>query len=269
MNGGSDGSSRADPKTLTRQDVERFAALPTSAGSAFVSGSLLEGWGHATSDLDVYIVSDDWSGLEDAETHATPVALEPSRILTAGVWVGEGRWDLQYWLAAQVDQVFAKVEGDPDSRPPELAPLGADEIEFLHRLSIGHPVFGGDWFAERVERLGRSRFQRMEAARMLASADGFLDDALGLLETGDLESAVLAAHRSLRFTIDGFLCHYGELNPSEKWRARKFRRAQPAEISWDEYWALETMRDLDRDDPAAWVLRVVERCRELQAGVPL
>jgi hypothetical protein len=45
--------------------------------------------------------------------------------------------------------------------------------------------------------------------------------------------------------------------------------AAPPQITYDAYWAIETMADLDRDKPAAWVEAVIARCKDILLEVEM
>jgi hypothetical protein len=78
---------------------------------------------------------------------------------------------------------------------------------------------------------------------------------------------VLAATLAFDYVVDGLVAADGELSPNPKWRARKMLRAQPLALTWDEYWAVETKRELDLDQPEQWTRGVLARCQELMASV--
>jgi hypothetical protein len=52
---------------------------------------------------------------------------------------------------------------------------------------------------------------------------------------------------------------YGTM--TAKWRARRMRDAAPGALSFDQYWSMETMQDLDPADPGNWVRRTISWCK--------
>jgi hypothetical protein len=109
----------------------------------------------------------------------------------------------------------------------------------------------------------------MVAQRSFGTADSLFEDALGMLEVGDSLSAVLAAHEGFGRAIDGLLAAHGQFSPRRKWRAQKMLRGNPRLMSFDAFWAIETMRDFDVDQPETWVRSVIETARELMMEVEL
>jgi hypothetical protein len=104
--------------------------------------------------------------------------------------------------------------------------------------------------------------------RTLARADSFLEDAIGQLGAGDVESAVISAKMAFSHCVDALLESAGEYGfYTPKWRARRMRAVAPGAISFEDYWAIETMRGYDPADPGAWVSSVVRTCQRLSMKI--
>lgn len=260
--------SRAGIVEAAREALLRHELLPEHVDSAFVSGSLVVGWGHPNSDLDVYVVSDDPPPVPIMSTYRVPV--EPETIGTIVRYVDEGRVDVEYWRPAQIDQIVRKVgDYDFEGDVPTTEVLESEEIDILSRLAAAAPIEGEDWLAARQAELEASAVRTIVTLVLFQGADDALDDADGLLKSHDLPAAVLSARRAFGLTVDGLTASYGELAQGERWRARKLLRTKPAELSWDEYWEIETMRGFDEDEAARWVQDVASRCRSLMGSVDL
>jgi hypothetical protein len=80
---------------------------------------------------------------------------------------------------------------------------------------------------------------------------------------------VLTARLAYGHAVDALLAGYGETSPQPKWRVRRMRAAAPGEIPFEDFWAIETMRDLDPADPLPWIKAVVRACQDLAAEVEL
>jgi hypothetical protein len=257
-----------DEITLERLRDESIVPDSVEPLCVFLSGSIIAGWGHQNSDVDVYVVTESPPDVEPSEWAPRPV--DPPSIPIVIRFVDGTRWDVEYWLDAQVDQVLDKVVS-ADLEGDRIAGfnLTPDDKDFIYRLAIGRPVAGAEWLRRRQDALDRARYATIVASFAFNEADSFIEDAVGQLQSGDDVSAVLAVRIAFGLAVDGLLATKGELSPSPKWRARKMRRACPPEISWDDYWSLETMRDFDADDPAGWVRQVIERCQEVTLAVDL
>jgi hypothetical protein len=222
----------------------------------YASGSVVAGWGHATSDLDLFVVAGEPQPVVPPAT-ALRIPAGPGVVPMLTLAVDGGTWDVKVFGAGQVDELVARCEGDPRTRLEEAV------VGFLYRLDIAVPISGEAWLRERQRRLRALPFQAMVAAQHTRRGTSLLHDAASLLAS-DPPSAVVAAREGLGCAVDGLLARYGQLSPGRKWRARRFRLARPAELSWEEYWRLETMRDLDPERPEAWVRAVIDRCGRLE-----
>jgi hypothetical protein len=259
------------PWALTDWTDDTLAAhdlLPRTYDAVFVSGSVVVGWAHANSDVDVYVVSDEPAPLQPQSF--ARVAVDPPAVPSVVAFVHGRRIDVEYWLPTQLEQILAKVaQIDFEGTESAGSDLMPEEINILFRLSVGQPLAGEQWLRAMQRRITASAVRPILTSLYFNKADGLIDDAVGQMRSGDSASAVIAARNAFGLTIDGLLAHHGQLVPAEKWRARKFERANPPEIEWDEYWRIETMSELDRNDPEAWVVAVVERCQALIAQVDI
>lgn len=200
-----------------------------------------------------------------------PVSLEPSVVPVVTIVVEGRRWELRYWLDRQVDQVLRKVDWEHfEAATDAVKVLLPTEELFLERLVDCLPLSGVAWVQRRRRELGATAFRALVTSRSLAEADDAVEDALGQLSSGDPESAVLSARKGFGHIVDAMLesaGNYGSHTP--KWRARRFREVSPSLLSFDDYWRLETMRDLDLRDPRPWVERVCTVCKDLSLDVKI
>lgn len=243
--------------------------LPGSYQSIFVSGSLVRGWGNATSDLDIsVVVTEPWHSSIDEITY---VALDPDSVPWESTFVDGRRWEIEYWLESQVDQTFAKVSWEQfNGKQAAWKKLSPQEDSFLERFPHSEPIDGAGWLAGRKEQLAGSAHRSVLVTRSLDYMDSFVEDATGQLDVGDLESAVISVKIAFGHAVDALLAGCGQFGSRwPKWRARRFRAADPPVISFEEFWDVETMRDYDPDAPHAWVERVVLLCQRIANGLSI
>ncbi|MEU7058737.1 hypothetical protein [Streptomyces sp. NPDC046197] len=250
-------------------ELRRRGLVPEDTLTVFNVGSVARGWANPTSDFDFYLVSRTVPGVEGART--VPVPLAHETISTYMFQMDGRRWEVAYWLDSQVDQMLEKVSWEQfDAGVSSLKAMVDTEELFLERIVTGLPLFGEDWLKRRRAELDETAYRAFVTTRSLAEADGNVEDALGMLEVGDIESAVMAARKALGHSVDAVLegsGNYGSRTP--KWRARRVKEAGLELIPFETFWALETMADYDADDPAAWVRRVVTLCKDLSIEVEI
>ncbi|MFD5483313.1 hypothetical protein [Streptomyces hawaiiensis] len=251
--------------------------LPDTYLCVYAAGSLVRGWGNETSDLDLYVVTDD--GASDEGENGTPaasagvedfhpVALTPDRVPVAVPTLGDRRGDVEYWSAGQLEQLMAKISWEAYRSERDIGAT-VSQVERDALVKLGHAIAldGVPWLEERQRLLRSSAFGRTIAARGLDLADTFAEDALGQLGSGDAESAVLTAKLAFGYAADALLAHHGEYGTTAKWRSKRYRAAAPTVLPFEPYWRIETMRDYDPDDPGRWIEDVIGCVRRISMEV--
>jgi predicted nucleotidyltransferase len=247
------------------QQALRPGLVPAESRSAYVVGSIARGWVHESSDVDIFVVMDQpWRGQTSS---SSAVLLQPDRVPALVTYVDGRRWELRYWLDAQVDQMLDKVSWarfDEEGDPTVLSDV---EFRFLERMRHGVALTGQEWLTARCQQLDESAFRAIAITGALQRVDAAMEDALGCLASGDAESAVLSARVAFGNAVDALLAGAGELGRDVKWRPRRMRLVQPPLLPYDRYWQLETMRELDPDNPREWVEEVGRLCQAISAEV--
>ncbi|MFC0097947.1 hypothetical protein ACFFKH_10440 [Micromonospora marina] len=249
--------------------LQQRSLVPDGCRAVLLVGSAAKGWSNAKSDYDFYLVCDEpWR----APNHGIlNLPLDPPEIQTESFYAHDRRWEATYWLATQVKQILAKVSWEEFEKDRVAGQVLAGREEMLlERLTVCVPLLGGQWLAERQREVDASAFRSLIVTRSLGAADDSVEDALGQLESGDLHSAVLSARKALGHSVDALLEQHGQYGShSPKWRPHRFRAANPAILSFDRYWAVETMQNFDPDKPEKWVTDVLTLCQDIAMKVEL
>ncbi|MBT2395732.1 nucleotidyltransferase domain-containing protein [Streptomyces sp. ISL-100] len=240
--------------------------LPEHYEAAFVVGSQARGWGNALSDVDICVVTrEPWTSDDHGLIH---VLLTPDTVTTEGFHSGELAWELKYWLDGQVDQMIEKVAWSAFNGSTLVGQrLTREEEKFLDRMLTCVPLAGADWVLRRQGEIKQSAFRAFVTTECLNLADDYVIDAVGQLEAGDVDSAVLCARTAFGHAVDAVLASHGDLGRLNKWRARRLSSVRPEEISYEEYWNVETMRTFDPAAPEAWVRETAWLCKRLAMEV--
>lgn len=247
-------------------ELEAHGALPRERLALFAAGSLIRGWGNDKSDLDLYVITDaPWAGERVAEDR---VWAQPGTVPVQAFYVDRRRWDVEYWLEDQIDQLVAFVSHERfESGACDAAQLSSPELALIQRLDACAVVEGQAWIDRRRAQFVGSAVRSAVAAQHLYQLDLRTEDATGMLAAGDCASAVLAARMALGFAVDALLASAGEFSRQPKWRARRVKDG--FEPLFAQYWALETMRGYDEADPGAWVTEVLRFCQQIAEEVQL
>jgi len=183
---------------------------------AWVSGSIVEGLGNPSSDLDVYTVvprlhENGVDSIRHDDTHQIEVYFSNAR-----------RIDVEYWAQEPIEALALKLSTAPigDSSKNILDYFSEAEVEFIHRLHIGIPVLGEAAFRVLQGRFCRERLSRYLFENKRIYLDDAFDDTVGLLEEGDLLSATFRVRCALDFSADILLYALGVTNHKDKHRYR-------------------------------------------------
>jgi hypothetical protein len=263
-----------NPKDRTSMDTKAWLAplrerdlLPPDALATFVVGSAARGWHNARSDFDIYVVTPEpW---ETDTSGSILMPLNPPRVRSEMFYQDGRRWEVTYWTESQIEQMLAKVSWAEYGRETIAGEvLSPREEVSLARLGNCLPLLGEEWIARRRTELTESAFRSFVVVRSLGAADDAVEDALGQMESGNLECATMSARRALGHAVDALLEGEGEYGSHmPKWRPNRFRAAAPTALSFEEYWALETMRGYDLADPRPWIRDVLTICQDISMRV--
>jgi hypothetical protein len=241
---------RVDPGVVPQ--VPTFAeiveAYPVVAGASCVcvAGSVVLGWGHAFSDLDLYVLSE--RPLEPdprLEIYQREVSTEDPAISIAIGEVGPYRLDFEFWRTGQVDEIVGRFSGDVvDQEAPEL---DKTEQDMLYRLVSGRALHGEGWWRACRERILASHYGHWFADNRKLKAESGLEDVAGMLASGDREAALLASHETFTLALEALLATYGDFSVTRKWLHRRLLAYEPREIDAELAWRTLTMHGAAED----------------------
>jgi predicted nucleotidyltransferase len=261
-----DGARKMPDPARCLDELRSRDLLPDRYECVYATGSIVRGWGNETSDFDLYVITD--APWQSETSDPSPVALFPETIGVEIFHVDGVRWDVEYWTTGQVDQAIAKTSWKEYEEKASIGDLiTVFERDFLERLLYAMPVDGAEWLEQRRRQVADSAFRRMIVARALHNVDTVVEDAVGMLRQGDHDSAVLAARLAFTWAVDALTAAHGVMARSTKWQARRLREAEQSVLSYEDYWAIETMRGYDPADPQRWVADVIAACRTIATNV--
>lgn len=242
--------------------------VPDTCLALYAVGSAARGWSNRRSDLDLCLISTEpWFPPDSVEI---PVPLRPSLFRRHTFHADNHVWDLTYWLDDHVEQMLTKISwAEFDQvRASSDDVLAPQEAVFLGRMAMCVPLVGEAWVARRRAEIDVSAFRSILVTRSLGAANLAIEDALGQMEIGDHDSAVLSARIAFDQTVDALLAERGEYESHiPKWRARRFRAADLRTLTFSSYWAIETMREFDHENPSKWISDVLTLCQDLALKV--
>jgi hypothetical protein len=246
-----------------------LGAMPPDAVAVLLVGSQARGWANPTSDYDFCIVTE--QPFSSDETRTVGVPLDPPITTVREVIVAERRCELAYWTEGQIRQMLDKVSWSRfESTEASLKALVDVEQTLLERLATAVPTAGEEWLEATRRAVDESAFRAFITTFSISSAEGKLEDIVGMVEVNDLESAVLAARLALDHMVDALLDSHGVYGTGiPKWRMRRLRDLAHPVFSPERYWELITMTGHGAADAAGWVDAVVAQCQDLALEIEI
>ncbi|WP_172934562.1 hypothetical protein [Streptococcus sp. 2106] len=198
--------------------IERFEKM--SPLSAFVAGSIYEGFGNRRSDLDVFLVVDyfDFSILEQFVLDNNKFSLyKAGKKVILTVTENEKDFDIELHLKDNIS-FYCKRINDLKMSPENIY------YDFFHRLKFAEPVFGEDWFYDLKETLNYQHFNLLSPLTYQMQYGLKVTDILGEFEQENFITSYRNAMLLLEDCINSFLSLHGETNPKKKWLIKKIQR---------------------------------------------
>jgi hypothetical protein len=215
----------------------------------YISGSLIEGFGNAASDVDVFLITPrprDYRG-------------------PFGTVLGDYYVDLEIYTAEQMHDLSARVGAVDPADFAGVWKLRQPDLDLYYRTLIGEACHNDGGF----ETL-RGRFDRDTIARLIAVWCGLryaasMQHAEEELAAGRLVNAVVACEAAAASALDSYLARNGEAFSSLKWRFQKLARLHAAPSGlYERAWELKAP---GARDAGTYLSLVASFAAELGMGV--
>lgn len=243
-----------DIATLTTLGRKVSDAYPDKL-FAFISGSLVEGFGNASSDLDVFIVTKDDSRDLPAQGSATRFRFEDYAIDVD--FQDRRRIDTEVWQLSKIMNAVSSIANCGLDTWVAASTLDEKVIDLAHRIRIGVPVAGDEEFAATKSGFDWERLRRILCHRFLNDYNAQAEDAAGAIKANDFGSALIMSRIVLGSALDALLAAHGMTNPKPKWRYRKLLAHNDQKLL-KRYLEIEVEPD---DNPAGILSRARDRVR--------
>lgn len=212
--------------------------LPVEPDTIFISGSVTEGYGHAASDLDVFVIYPRQVRVE------ADLAWESHTVLSR--WLSNWRLDIESWEKAEILAAAGRLRsiGTEDWEACRNAKLA--DIHIAHRVRGGIPIQSEANFRELQKAFDYAHLSQILISRCVSWFESVADDVVGAIDSGHAGLALLTVREAVGLAIDAYIASKGETNTKAKWRFAKLRRLGETDVL-ERYWAVELPR-VDRRD---------------------
>lgn len=190
-------------------------------GAIFLAGSLIEGFGNRTSDLDVMIVS-------DLSLDGIDYVIRKDHMLINMIFGVSRRIDLEYLHSQALLAPIAEIAAL--DIPVDFVAERIDERQelLIHRLLHAVPVFETPIYRALIETAQGCDFRRYMVKRCMHKIDGAALDLEGMVDRGDPDEVLLRLYDIVDHTVDAVRFAHGFTNPLGKWRIRSLRSMPPS-----------------------------------------
>ncbi|WP_328873961.1 hypothetical protein OHT76_29945 [Streptomyces sp. NBC_00287] len=196
---------------------ELLGGLPVEdALTIFVSGSRAEGWSTAGSNYNFYAIGDIPPGIKPIGGFSVPGGTQ--RVASHHLLHGDDRVIVRYWSEHDVHWALEQVRFHELRPTLEIWPMA---VEFLHRLSIGSPLYGEAEFEQLRSAVDLDLLARYITQTKAMYAESYFTDAVTRLAAGRVYDALLQARLGMEAQLDAYLAARGDTNTQEKWRHRR------------------------------------------------
>jgi hypothetical protein len=212
-------TTNAHLHAVGRQVCDRYRNVDI----AFISGSLVEGFGNETSDLDVFVLSDTAIG-----SIAAPALAADLGAFTVDIdFACDIRTDTEIWTVDAVADIAAQIDGcDPMDWRATMR-LDKAGLELAHRVRVGEPLIAADRFARLGALFDWRRLGAVLAQRFLQDYSESTEDAVGAVKAGDAGAGLLNSRLALGAAADALCAVRGATNGKAKWRLHRLAATSP------------------------------------------
>jgi predicted nucleotidyltransferase len=224
-----------------------------NAVSAHVCGSLVEGFGNARSDLDVYVFTEGPPALPAADS----MRYDIDEFVVDMDYIDNVPVDIECWEIDRVDEVVERLNSCPTDDWGHAKSLDIACLQLAHGIRVGCAVRGVERFKQVRTRVDWQHLCQVLFCYFAHDYHNSADDAIGAIDAEDHGAALLMSRMAIGAAMDALLAASGSTNIKSKWRLSKLRQLGMGE--WEQrYLAAE----LDPSaEPAALLSRSKERLR--------
>ncbi|HLF27511.1 MAG TPA: nucleotidyltransferase domain-containing protein [Anaerolineae bacterium] len=207
--------------------------LPIEPYTIFISGSVTEGFGHALSDLDVFVI------FPKQVQVSVDIAWENHTI--SNKWIANWRLDIENWEKAEILKAARRLQeiGIEDWDACRNAKLA--DIHIAHRMRGGIPIQSEDNFRELQRAFDYDHFSQILVSQRVAWFESVAEDVVGAIDSKQAGLAWLTVREAVGLALDAYIASKGETNTKAKWRFAKLSKLGETEVL-ERYWSCELPR---------------------------
>lgn len=222
----------------------------------FVYDSHLEGLGTKDSDLDIYVLVNDWC---DMEYHR-----EYDNFKVKVVYVNNMALDIEYWRVEYVKDLIDRINNSNNVQ------ISDDELKLLLRLRVGQIINDSAFGFEIKELIDKSKLQLNILKRYSLYANSALEDALNLYNSNEYICSLKCARDALENAIGALNAKHNNINLNPKWIPKIFINNNGYdEKLLDKYLKLQVFTNIEESNISSIVENIIEFSQDIISNVSL
>lgn len=205
---------------------ELLELVPEQVGHdaiVFAGGSLVEGFGNATSDIDLIVVVPSLEGL------LIPDAIPVDDLFVLISRYNGRRVDIEIVGKPTFSETAVALAAHDADRARRIS-IPREFLTTLNSLRIGIPLQNADGFRALRDSFPWRSLQRTIADYADTEYQATSEDAIGAIRAGDAGTAMLSSRSALQFAVDAYIAASGHTNTRRKWRVRKLDALGETEV---------------------------------------
>ncbi|UZW14826.1 hypothetical protein OSC52_02980 [Clostridium pasteurianum] len=255
-----------------------FKSFPISkifignSGFMYLSGSIIEGFGNESSDVDLYIIYNEMDKkdiINQIPDFGNTISDECDEFIKYHFEYDGKRFDCELWRIDQVIEIIEELNNIKSLNDSGHHIISTSKLEFLHRLKIGVSIYNSHNFNKIKKSVNFLYLNLYTVLQMMYMQDRILEDVQGALLSKDIGTSFFSAKKLLKYAIHSYLAYFGETNISEKWIYRKLKRYSynyNNDELLEKYLELQSTEynELKAED---FVNRVISFCNKLNSNI--
>lgn len=193
----------------------------------YISGSIVEGFSNKYSDLDIYVLMDEYenSRIENLDYNFDKYREKFGRI-------GDIQCDIEYWpkslMLTLIEQLNNMDLNNLNVRSKNQIKIENytidDMISFVYRFTNSLPVYNEEKYNELKAELNINKFCRFVTRKYINDVDHKFMDIFGNLDNDKPETALICARHALLKTITFYLFSWEITSDNTKWLHEKLKK---------------------------------------------
>lgn len=189
---------------------------------AYISGSLIEGFGNKKSDVDIYIITKE-EGLLKKETSNPELILDTGSHMIHNTVIDGVRFDIEIYTLEKFEDILKKNNSITYNEGILSPWLSENEFDFLHRFKISIPLINEVKYEKYKENCDFTKMELFNTMQYLIEFGGLLEDLEGAISSKDYLTSSIMLDLLFTSSVQGYIASFGITNPKYKWIMKKMK----------------------------------------------